>query len=526
MRNSSTPSGSASLHWLLVLFAGSGCAALIYEVVWFQLLQLIIGSSAISLGLVLGVYMGGLGLGSISLPRMIPWAKHHPLRVYACLEIGIGISGILVLTGIPIVSRMYVAGAAQGFAGILFRGIICALCLLPPTILMGGTLPAVSRWLETTRIGVSRLGFLYGANIAGAVFGAWSPAFTFSECSMSLLQRMRPSPSMRQWRRLHSFWHEVWNSGRRGLDRRWFRVSAGPRREQLLRNRVIRVVRAGCADCLDAAALADVGGDGLHIFDNSGGFPGWPGMRRGRRIVRRAPHLASTNRSRIIPGIGCSGCGVDRAHACRCPPLLAYRPMVVFESMVQLPSGRAASVRDHFSGYSAVGRKLSVGAGRHGFARAGSGGTFRRCLCRQHGRRNRRRMGFSIVLIPWIGTRQSQQWLIGLSALAAVILFSRWRSGLASVCAIAGACVLAWSVPDLPWRVAAYGHRIAPTLRAVQLYPGTATHLLYSGEGVSATIVIAESDTGQRSYHVSGKTEEQLRWKTCGSSACSPTSRR
>jgi hypothetical protein len=90
MTTSSTPSGSASLQWLLVLFAGSGCAALIYEVVWFQLLQLVIGSSAISLGLVLGVYMGGLGLGSIALPRMIPAAKHHPLRVYAFLEIGIG----------------------------------------------------------------------------------------------------------------------------------------------------------------------------------------------------------------------------------------------------------------------------------------------------------------------------------------------------------------------------------------------------------------------------------------------------
>jgi hypothetical protein len=35
---------------LLLLFVGSGCAALIYEVVWFQLLQLSIGSSAVSLG--------------------------------------------------------------------------------------------------------------------------------------------------------------------------------------------------------------------------------------------------------------------------------------------------------------------------------------------------------------------------------------------------------------------------------------------------------------------------------------------
>lgn len=70
------------LPFLLILFAGSGCAALIYEVAWFQLLQLVIGSSAISLGLLLSVYMGGLCVGSILLPRMMP-AGQHPVRFYA-----------------------------------------------------------------------------------------------------------------------------------------------------------------------------------------------------------------------------------------------------------------------------------------------------------------------------------------------------------------------------------------------------------------------------------------------------------
>ena len=48
---------------LFLLFVGSGCAALIYEIVWFQLLQLIIGSSSISLGVLLGTFMGGMCLG-------------------------------------------------------------------------------------------------------------------------------------------------------------------------------------------------------------------------------------------------------------------------------------------------------------------------------------------------------------------------------------------------------------------------------------------------------------------------------
>ena len=60
---------------LLLLFVGSGCAALIYEIVWFQLLQLVIGSSAVSLGVLLGTFMGGMCLGSFvaaALPRHAP----------------------------------------------------------------------------------------------------------------------------------------------------------------------------------------------------------------------------------------------------------------------------------------------------------------------------------------------------------------------------------------------------------------------------------------------------------------------
>ena len=56
---------------LLVLFVGSGCAALIYEVVWLQLLQLVIGSTAVSLGVLLGTFMGGMCVGSLLLPRLV-----------------------------------------------------------------------------------------------------------------------------------------------------------------------------------------------------------------------------------------------------------------------------------------------------------------------------------------------------------------------------------------------------------------------------------------------------------------------
>src|SRR5438046_6368870 len=93
---------------LLLLFVGSGCAALIYEIVWFQLLELVIGSSAVSLAVLLGTFMGGMCLGSLALPRVIS-AREHPLRVYAFLELGIGAVGLVVLVGMPLVGGVYTA---------------------------------------------------------------------------------------------------------------------------------------------------------------------------------------------------------------------------------------------------------------------------------------------------------------------------------------------------------------------------------------------------------------------------------
>ena len=161
---------------LLLLFVGSGCAALIYEVVWFQLLELVIGSSAVSMGVLLGTFMGGMCLGSLLLPRVLS-PRAHPLRVYAWLELGIGVIGLLVLFAMPLVGGLYTAWAGTGVVGMLMRGLAAAVCLLPPTILMGATLPAVARWVETSPQGVAWLGFFYGGNIAGAVMGSLLAGF-------------------------------------------------------------------------------------------------------------------------------------------------------------------------------------------------------------------------------------------------------------------------------------------------------------------------------------------------------------
>jgi spermidine synthase len=170
------PAIDRALPVLLLLFVGSGCAALIYEIVWFQLLQFVIGSSAVSLGVLLGTFMGGMCLGSLALPRVIgpTW---HPLRVYAVLELGIALIGVGIMFGLPYLDGLYSAIATQGGLSVLFRALVAAACLLPPTVLMGATLPAVARWVETTPRGVSWLGFFYGGNIAGAVAGCLLAGF-------------------------------------------------------------------------------------------------------------------------------------------------------------------------------------------------------------------------------------------------------------------------------------------------------------------------------------------------------------
>src|ERR1035437_2770846 len=140
----SSGSSRAYLPLLLILFAGSGCSALIYEIVWYQALQLAIGSTSVSLGVLLATFMGGLCIGSTLFPRM-RILKGHPLRTYAYIELSIAALAVLVQYSMPFLNRVYFAGAANGLPGMLLRGVVAAVCMLPPTILMGASLPAIVR---------------------------------------------------------------------------------------------------------------------------------------------------------------------------------------------------------------------------------------------------------------------------------------------------------------------------------------------------------------------------------------------
>src|SRR6478609_5255597 len=108
---------------LVLLFTGSGAAALVYEIVWQQLLQLVIGSSTVSLGVLLAVFMGGLCFGSLYAPRLVA-RDRHPLRVYATLELAIGACGLALLAVMPLVERFYTTWGGEGAIGLLLRAIV------------------------------------------------------------------------------------------------------------------------------------------------------------------------------------------------------------------------------------------------------------------------------------------------------------------------------------------------------------------------------------------------------------------
>jgi spermidine synthase len=160
------------------LFVVSGFTGLAYEVVWARLLVRVFGASSLAVTTILASYMAGLALGSLLLGRVIDRVG-IPLRVYGLLELGIG--GFAI--GFPrVISRfdaiyggLYPALDDHFYLLTLIRFLICFGILLIPTILMGGTLPVLSKHLASSLSNLAgRVGRLYAVNTLGAVGGAFA----------------------------------------------------------------------------------------------------------------------------------------------------------------------------------------------------------------------------------------------------------------------------------------------------------------------------------------------------------------
>ena len=489
-----------ALPLLLVLFVGSGCSALIYEVVWLQLLQLVIGSSAASLAVLLGTFMGGMCLGSIALPRLIS-ARRHPLRVYALLELGTGIFGFIVLFGMPYVQHLYTASIGHGMPGILLRSVACAVCLLPPTLLMGATLPAISRWIETTPQAASWWGFFYGGNIAGGVLGCILAGFyllrvhdmatasyvaaainlAVALASLALARSIvydAPAPGAEFAESAPESWPVYFAIALSGLcalgaEVIWTRILS------LMLGPTVYTFSIILAVFLTGLGIGSSAGSIL-ARDPARSPRLWLGICQILQAVMIAwaaytladflPYWIGNVNGTASPWVG------FLSDLARCAIAILPATILWGASFPLALASVASPERD-------PGRLVGevYGANTIG-AILGS-------------------LGFSLLFIPGIGSQHSQQILIALSALAAMAaLGSLARKP--TVGLLAGLAVLAlivWSIPALPWKLIGFGRRLATTT-------GNWT-LLYMTEGMNSSVAYSKYDNITTYFHVSGKVE-------------------
>jgi len=500
------------LPGLLLLFVGSGCAALIYEIVWFQLLQLVIGSSSISLGILLGTFMGGMCLGSLLLPRIIS-ARQHPLRVYALLELGIGACGLLILVSMPLVGGIYTAWAGEGTMGIIFRAVVAGVCLLPPTMLMGATLPAISRWVKATPEGVAWLGFFYGGNIGGGVVGSLAAGFyllrVFDVATATLVAV--------------------------ALNVAVFAVASLLARQTQYE-----------ADAPPAAMAGAIGAWPVYVSIALSGTTALAAEVIWTRLL--SLHFGATVYTfALILAVFLIGLGIGStagANLARSSPsprralgwcqlficaALAWAAYQLTESLPYWPINPSIATTPWFTmqldfvrcvwvvlpgavlwGASFPLALAAVAATEQDAARLAGGVYAANTVGAIAGA-----LVTSFILIPWIGTSHSEQVIIIVSALSALLMLepsfttAKTPSATSAFSAVSGtillaiamiaAGMLARSIHPLPGLLVAYGRYSATRVGQADI--------IYVGEGLNASVAVSELSNGVRNYHNAGKVQ-------------------
>ena len=163
-------------HSVIVgLFALSGAAGLVYEVVWARQLVLVFGNTTQAVAAILTGFFGGMALGSFFGGRLADRFRRG-LLLYGCLEILVAIVAIST----PLIFGLIGSAYAGFFSALqnnlealsLVRFALALGALGPATILMGATLPTLTRYLSGAGGQLSEaFGRLYTANTIGAVFG-------------------------------------------------------------------------------------------------------------------------------------------------------------------------------------------------------------------------------------------------------------------------------------------------------------------------------------------------------------------
>ncbi|MGH9477436.1 MAG: fused MFS/spermidine synthase [Terriglobales bacterium] len=498
-----------NLPVLLPLLAASGCAGLIYEIVWYQTLALVIGSTAVSLGFLLAAFMGGLCLGSLLLPRRVRGRGWHPLRVYAALELATGVLGLGTLGFFPLAEKLYLLSAGphawHGLGSMLLRGGLSGVCLLLPTTMMGASLPALANWIRATPEGVAWWGWLYGANIAGAVAGCLVAGFYLLRVSdlavaTCVAAGMNLAVAGLSWRLA---------AGQRASG--GTATSFGSReRDNQGRQRVVDVYV-----CIGLSGLTALGAEvvwtrlmslllGATVYTFSlilavlliglGLGSAW-GAQCGKRF--RARTALAWSQLGVAAGVAW-GAWMLGAALPYWPvnPLLSLSPWYIFPIdllrclWTLLPAAVFGGASFSLALAAAAGPDADPGCVVGGIYAANTVGAILGALA------------FSLSLVPWIGTHNCERVLIVVSALSGLLLLRKFLTRLrwSAVATATALIALAWfavHVPAVPGELLAYGRRTA--LNAGQ------SQILYTAEGRNASIAVSEWNDGAIQFHVSGK---------------------
>lgn len=163
---------------IAILFIISGAAALSYQIVWFKFLALFLGNTTYTQTVVLATFMGGLAIGAALWGRKSDSAR-NPLKLYALLELGIGIYCLLYPWFLSLLEGLFLQTVhtmnlpSDGSTVLVLKFLTSLATLLLPTILMGGTLPILVRFLsQTIEDSGKNVATLYFLNSFGAVAGS------------------------------------------------------------------------------------------------------------------------------------------------------------------------------------------------------------------------------------------------------------------------------------------------------------------------------------------------------------------
>src|SRR5262245_11921283 len=166
---------------MVALIAGlSGFCSLVYQVVWDRTVKYNFGGDSISSAVVTGTFLLGLGLGAYLFGK----CRADAYKTYAAIELAIGAFGILSFDLISRVSATLahvLKASPENVEGLRAAVVVgCILLLLPPSTLIGGTLPLMLRcFVRPLKFSAPTIGLIYGINTLGASLGILAVPFVF-----------------------------------------------------------------------------------------------------------------------------------------------------------------------------------------------------------------------------------------------------------------------------------------------------------------------------------------------------------